>query len=127
GWSGYDETAEPYTSDQLTQERERYRSMDTDMGMERSRDIDVGEERQFDVVEEELEVGKREIETGGVRVRSYVTSRPVEEQIRLRSERVRVDRRPVDRPAGAGDIDAFQEGEIEVTERHEEPVVSKSA
>jgi uncharacterized protein (TIGR02271 family) len=77
-------------------------------------------------VEEEVRVGKREVGRGGVRVRSYVTERPVEEQVSLREERVQVERRPVDRPVAAGDA-AFQERTIEATERGEEAVVDKQA
>jgi stress response protein YsnF len=85
--------------------------------------------RDEDVVEraeEELRVGKREVGRGGVRVRSYVTERPVEEQVSLREERVQVERRAVDRPVQPGDA-AFQERTIEATERGEEAVVSKEA
>lgn len=78
------------------------------------------------VVEEDLAVGKREVDRGRVRVRSYVTERPVEENVTLREERVNVERRPVDRPVGAGD-DAFREREIEVSARGEEPVIRKDA
>ena len=53
------------------------------------------------VVEEDLRVGKREVGGGRVRVRSYVTERPVEEQVELRQERVD-GRAPAGRPrAGA--------------------------
>jgi uncharacterized protein (TIGR02271 family) len=80
------------------------------------------------VVEEELQVGKRQVECGGIRVYSSMQERPVEEQVNLREERVRVERRPADRPADVGDIGrAFKEGTIEVTERVEEPVVRKNA
>ena len=80
------------------------------------------------VVEEELRVGKREVERGGIRVYSRMEERPVEEQVSLREEHVRVERRSVDRPATAGDFDqAFKEGTIEVTERVEQPVVQKQA
>ena len=79
------------------------------------------------VIEENLEVGKREVETGGVRVRSRIVERPVEESIRLREERVTVQRNPVSRPATPADLDAFKEGTIEMTERAEVPVVSKTA
>ena len=76
--------------------------------------------------EEELRVGKREVGRGGVRVRSYVTERPVEEQVELRQERVSVERRPVDRELAPGEA-AFQERTIEAVERGEEAVVSKTA
>ncbi|MBC3784171.1 YsnF/AvaK domain-containing protein [Spirosoma utsteinense] len=79
------------------------------------------------VIREDLEVGKRTVETGGVRVRSRVVSRPVEESVRLREERVIVQRNPVSRTATAADLNAFQEGQIELTERAEVPVVSKTA
>jgi uncharacterized protein (TIGR02271 family) len=86
-----------------------------------------GGEARLPVMEEELAVGKREVERGGVRVRSRVVERPVEEAVRLREERVRVERRPVNRPVTDEDIRMFREGTIEVTERAEVPVVSKEA
>ncbi|MFD2935068.1 DUF2382 domain-containing protein [Spirosoma flavum] len=79
------------------------------------------------VIEENLEVGKRTVETGGVRLRSRIVAKPVEESIRLREERVTVNRTPVNRPATAADLNAFQDGQIELTEHAEVPVVSKTA
>ena len=78
------------------------------------------------VVEEELRIGKRQVQEGGVRVYSRVTERPVEENINLRQERVSVERRPVDRPITDRDR-AFQEKAIEATETREEAVVDKHA
>jgi uncharacterized protein (TIGR02271 family) len=78
-------------------------------------------------IEENLEVGKRQVERGGVRVRSRIVERPVEETVRLRQERVHVERQPVDRPVTAADENLFREGEIELTERSEVPVVNKQA
>jgi uncharacterized protein (TIGR02271 family) len=83
-------------------------------------------ETTIPVVEEELKVGKREVERGAVRVESKVTETPVEAEVNLREERVRVERRPVDRPVGSAD-NAFKEGTIELTERAEEAVVGKEA
>lgn len=79
------------------------------------------------VIEENLQVGKRVVETGGVRVRSRIVERPVEENLRLRQERVHVERRPVDRAVTDADLTGFKEGEIELTEHAEVPVVSKEA
>jgi len=79
------------------------------------------------VVEEEIQVGKREVSRGGVRVYSHVTERPVEENLQLREEHVRVQRNPVNRPASEADFQAFKEGTIELTETAEEAVVSKQA
>ena len=78
------------------------------------------------VMEERLRVGKREVDHGRVRVRSYVVEEPVEEQVSLHSERVHIERRPVDR-AVEGGFDAFQDRTIEATEMSEEAVVSKQA
>lgn len=79
------------------------------------------------VIEEELQVGKRQVQGGGVRVRSRVIEKPVEETLRLREEHVVVNRRPVDRAVTDADLSSFKEGDIEITERSEEAVVSKQA
>jgi uncharacterized protein (TIGR02271 family) len=79
------------------------------------------------IIEESLQVGKKEVETGGVRLRSRIIEKPVEESLRLREERVRVERKAVDRPASPSDLTNFQEGTIEMTETSEIPVVSKEA
>jgi uncharacterized protein (TIGR02271 family) len=85
-------------------------------------------EDKLQVIEEQLRVGKREVGRGSVRVRSYVTERPVEEQVELQQERVTVERRPVDRELAPGEATAaFQERTIEAVERGEEAVVSKTA
>ena len=74
---------------------------------------------------EELAVGKRVVDRGTTRIRRFVVEAPVEEQVRLRDERVTIDRRPVTegRPAA----DAFSDKVIEMTETAEEAVVSKTA
>lgn len=79
------------------------------------------------VIEEQMEVGKREVEKDRVRIRSRVVERPVEEQLRLRSERVFVERTPADRAATEADMKTFREGVIEATEKEEIPVVKKEA
>ena len=116
GWTGYNASAQPMSYDQIKADRTNYTT------------LPAGQEEHLNVVEEELHIGKREVEgTGGVRVSKYVTAQPVEEQVRLREEHVRVERRPVDRPATESDFNAFSEGVIEVTERREEPVIQKTA
>ncbi len=79
------------------------------------------------IVEERLDVGKRTVETGGVKVRSRIVEKPVEESIRLREEHVTVDRRPVDRKVTKEDMKNFRPGEMEITEHAEVPVVGKQA
>lgn len=87
----------------------------------------VSGETVIPVIEEQLQVGKREVEHGGVRVRSRVIEKPVEEHLRLREERVVVNRRPVNRAVTDADTANFQEGDFTITERAEEAVVSKQA
>lgn len=96
-------------------------------GTERGADLTGKNSDKIDRIEEELQVGKRTVETGGVRIRSRIVERPIEENIRLREEHVRVERQPVNRTLSGGDLDAFQEREIEMTERSEVPVVNKEA
>ncbi len=78
------------------------------------------------IYEERLEVGKREVSHGRLRVRSYVVEKAVDEQVTLRTESVQVDRRPVDRAVGLAD-DPFRDRTIELEEFAEEAVVSKQA
>lgn len=101
GYTGYDRTSQPFTDDQVAAERQA-----------------------FPVVKEELEVGKRQVETGGVRVYSRTTATPVSETVDLREEHASIDRRPVDRPATAADL---KEGFVEVRETAEQPVIAKTA
>ena len=86
-----------------------------------------GRETVMPVVQEELQVGKREIEKGGVRVIKRVSETPVKEMVRLREERAVVERRPADRPATEADLSNLQDRTVEVRETAEEPVVAKTA
>ena len=88
--------------------------------------VNAGDEQVLQVVEEELAVGKRQIQRGGVRVFQRVTERPVSEQVSLHEEHVTVERHPVDRAVTGADA-AFKEGTIEMTETAEVPVISKEA
>lgn len=84
-------------------------------------------ENAIPIIEEQLNVGKREIETGRVMLRSRIIEQPVEEHLRLREEHVHVERHAVDRPATEAEMTGFKEGEIEIVEHAEVPVVNKSA
>jgi uncharacterized protein (TIGR02271 family) len=86
------------------------------------------EDEVIPVVEEELHVGKREVNRGRVRIHSHVVERPVHEQVDLREEHVHVERRPVSGSTQAGALgneDLFRERTIEMDERAEKAVVSK--
>ena len=78
------------------------------------------------VVEEQLVVGKREVDRGGVRVFSRVVENPVSADVTLRDEYINVERRTVDRPATEAD---FQTGNaaFELRASGEEAVVGKAS
>ena len=103
GYSGFEREAPVYNAEQVEAERERY---------------------AIPIVEEDIRVGKREVREGGKRIRTYMRETPVEEQVTLRDEEVHVERHPVNRAATEAD---FQEQNIEMSESHEEAVVSKEA
>jgi uncharacterized protein (TIGR02271 family) len=83
--------------------------------------------KSIPVVKEDVRVGKRTVQTGGVRVYSRVIEQPVEESVRLQEEHVRVERQPVNRPVSGTDLQGGREQVIEVQEFAEEPVVSKES
>ena len=79
-------------------------------------------ESHIPLAKEELVVGKQQTERR-VHVRVYPVSRPVEESVRLRDERVVVERRPLSGDE-VGDA-RLPPRDVEIIERHEEPVASK--
>jgi uncharacterized protein (TIGR02271 family) len=105
GYTGYQKNAQPYTADQIAEERARV----------------------IPVIREELVVGKRQLDLGVVRVVSRVVERPVNEQVTLREEHAAIERRPVDRPASQADMAGLRDQAISVQETAEKAVVSKTA
>jgi stress response protein YsnF len=106
------------------------RDVDSDRSTPVDRDTDRindREETSIPIIEENLNVGKKDVITGGKRLHSRIVERPVEETVRLREEHVNIERKPADRAATEQDITNFKEGTIEVTEHAEIPVVDKEA
>jgi stress response protein YsnF len=128
GWTGYEASAYPFTTEEVDLERQRYAAeRDTYAADTAAETRQTGEEGVIPVVEEELQVGKRATRRG-VRVHTTVHERPVEETVRLRDEEVRVERRAVDRPVSGAEAEAaFRETDVELEETHEQAVVSKEA
>ncbi len=91
------------------------------------RDFDSTNETLIPIIEEHVNVGKREVRQGGVRIKSRIIEKPVEETLRLREERVHVERTPVDRPTTDSELENFREETIEVHETSEVPIVSKQS
>lgn len=103
GWDRHEPEREPLTTAQVEEERER---------------------TVIPIVEEDVEIGKRQVERGGVRVRTFTSEEPVERNVNLHDETVHVHREPANRPASDAD---FQDRSVEMHEYTEEPVVRKSA
>jgi stress response protein YsnF len=111
---------------QTTADRDLTKDNADELAM-KNKDAEIETEASIPVIEENLEIGKRVVETGGIRARSMIIERPVEEHLRLREEHVSVERNPVNREATAADLESFKEGTIETTEHSEVPVVGKEA
>ena len=86
-----------------------------------------GQDLVLPIVEEQLRIGKRAVERGGVRIRTHVKDVPVNEQVTLRDETVAVERVPVNRAVTDADLAAMHDDTIEVHETDEEAVVDKQA
>ena len=74
--------------------------------------------------EEEIEVGKRDVDAGSARLRKWVETEPVELDVELHREVAHVTREPLNRPVGDHD---FTEEEVEVPLHQEKPIVKKQA
>lgn len=105
GYTGYQKTSPAYTADQVAEERARV----------------------IPVIQEDLEVGKLQVDLGKVRVVSRIVEKPVSESVTLREEHATIERKPVNRPASADDLAGLQGQSIEVRETAEKAVVSKTA
>jgi uncharacterized protein (TIGR02271 family) len=85
-------------------------------------ELDVEREGAVTRHEEELRVGKRDVGAGQARLRKWVETEPVAEDVELRRERARVTREPVDQPVGDAEIG---DEEVEIPLRGEEAVIEK--
>lgn len=148
GWSGYDASAPALSDAEIEQERNRYtsgrvagsaessqsmqnlqRTAQSTQGVQSSRLQESTAEGKttIPVVQEELHVGKREVQRGGVRVLQHVVETPVQEQVHLREEHVSVERHQVNEPATEADMATLKDSSFEMRETAEEPVVAKTA
>jgi uncharacterized protein (TIGR02271 family) len=80
------------------------------------------------LVDEELEIAKRQVEAGGVRVQTRVVTKAVHREVPVCDERVRVERRKVDEPLSMADADLqFRDRAVEVKARSEQAFAVKRA
>jgi len=88
-------------------------------------EIGVTEEQVIPISNEELRVGKRQVQSAKVyRVSTSVVEVPVQEQVNLRAETVVIERRPTTGTTVRGG-ESFQDHTFEVHEMYEEPVIDK--
>lgn len=129
GWTGYDESAPALSDAEIERERQFYaQGRDTRLTeKDKTSTISNEEMTRLPVIEEELQVGKRMVQRGGVRIFQRVRERPVHEQVELREEHMNVERQRVDRPATEADMAAFKDSSVELRESAEESVVAKTA
>ncbi len=78
-------------------------------------------EQELTRSEEELKVGKRGVEAGGVRLKKWIETEPVDVDVELKRETARVTRETIDQPVD-GDL---SEETVEVPLRAEEAVAQK--
>jgi uncharacterized protein (TIGR02271 family) len=78
------------------------------------------------LAEEQLDVGKKLVQTGRTRVRRFTTEEDVTQDVTLHEEHAEVLRKVISLPAAAADID-WSDQQIEVAETREQALVNKTA
>jgi uncharacterized protein (TIGR02271 family) len=132
GWEGYGEHGPGKkfheVADKLKDRYEEHRT-ERDVPWDKARPAtEAAYERVQDRIEiplakEEAHVGKREVESGQVQVRKEVHTETVNQPVELRREEVVVEHVPGTGQPAPGE--AFEQKEIRVPVKHEEPVVNK--
>lgn len=88
------------------------------MGAERTAEIPLHEEK--------VNVGKQQVEGGQVRLRKVVKTDTVDVPVELTRERIDIERVPASQLRGTFTQRPFEEDEVVLRERREEPVVEKT-
>jgi len=107
-----------------TEERPRF-----DTGLERevsAPKLEGTEETRIPLSEEEVKIGKRSVEAGGVRLRKIVRTETVNQPVELEREEIVIERVPASE-ARATTGEAFAEQDVFIPLRREEPVVQKES
>lgn len=132
GWNRYG--AEKRTFEEAEPDLQRdYRESETDLPWNEGRDAtraawtraERGEAVKVPISEEEVKVGKREVEHGAAQIRKEVRTERVNTPVDLKREELVVERVE----AGEGNVpeDAFREGEVRIPLKEEEAVIQKEA
>jgi uncharacterized protein (TIGR02271 family) len=83
------------------------------------------EHAEIPLAEEELKIGKREVEAGGVRLRKIVKTEVVNQPVELKREEIVIERVPASEEAQKTRGEVFNEDDIYIPLRREEAVVEK--
>ncbi len=87
---------------------------------------ETSQETVIPLSEEELKVGKRQVETGGVRLRKIVRTEVVQQPVELQHEEVVIERTAAGTGTRPGER-VFEGEDIYIPLRREEPVLEKEA
>jgi uncharacterized protein (TIGR02271 family) len=126
GWTAYDRNTAPFTEAEIAKERSRFAATASAQSAAMAGKGAVREKTSIPVMQEELQVGKRVVQRGGVRVYQRVTESPVQETLNLREEHVSVERHAMNQPATEADLANLKDRSFEMRESAEEAVVAKS-
>ena len=85
---------------------------------------DTTENRTIRLKEEELKVGKREVQAGGIRLHKIVRTETVNQPVELKREEIVIERVPAQ---GQASNESFGEEDIFIPLRREEAVVEKTS
>lgn len=125
-WNQPMRASEPISETQ----RELDEDIKTDTGIEAQRRESLAtegrEETRVRLNEEEVKVGKREVEYGGVRLRKIVRSEMVNVPVELQREEIEIERSPVAGEALESGSMTIAEDDIFIPLRREEAVVEKT-
>src|SRR5262245_11668344 len=106
------------------------KNLGTELQKEQGRALTLSDPAKNDnvleVIEEQLEVGKEAVERGRMRIYNVTSEQQVSQDVNLRDETIRVNRRPVNRSVKI-DQDLFKERSFEMVEMDEIAKVGKTA
>jgi|GEM_PF-286053 len=85
------------------------------------------EERTLNLKEEQVKVGKRQVEAGGVRLHKIVRTETINQPVELEREEIVIERVPVNESRAASGDTRFEEEDIFIPLRREEAVIEKEA
>ncbi|MDB6123535.1 MAG: hypothetical protein JWQ71_2528 [Pedosphaera sp.] len=116
--------AESATEEPFAGERPRF---DTGLEHEASAPKPEGtEEARIQLSEEEIKIGKRQVEAGGVRLRKIIRTETVNQPVELQREEIVIERVPASE-AQAPSGQAFSEQDVFIPLRREEAIVQKES